>query len=206
MEGPCRVRTSATLEVRRAEKRRRKMQVAGRFAPPTRELLRPENVMPTLQAKNYRFTTSLPHDTLKRWVDLGVLYPQIADRVLTCPECSAMPTFHKGCKGCGGINVASERLIHHYACAHVGRVSEFEQASCIGCPKCRAKNLIVGADFEYLNGPFVCGDCGWNDTDLELVGYCRVCHLRFPSSMCSEEELVGYHVNRLDPLVLIDAI
>lgn len=97
-------------------------------------------------------------------------------------------------------------LIHHYACAHVAQTEEFEQQDHIVCPKCRAKNLIVGADFEYLNGPFICGDCGWSDTDLELVGHCRVCHLCFPKSVCPEEEVVGYHVKRLDPLVLIDAV
>ena len=196
----------ATLEVRRTESVGEWLQVAGRFAPEPRDLLREENLTPVLNSKTHCFETRLPQATLGHWARLGVLRPVIVDRFLACPQCQAAPTFRKGCRGCGSPNTTSATMIHHYACAHVGEAENFEQHGELCCPKCRTRSLVVGSDYEYLQGPHTCRDCGWSDTQLETVGRCRACDLQFPISHCREQELVGYDVDRLDPLVLIDAI
>ena len=82
-------------------------------------------------------------------------------------------------------------------------VKEFDQGDELVCPKCRQRKLVIGADFEYLSGPYQCLDCNWSDTQLELVGQCQACELRFPIQQAVEEELIGYHVHRLDPLALV---
>ena len=59
----------------------------------------------------------------------------------------------------GSVKVTNERLIHHFACAHVAPVSDFEKGGELVCPKCRMRRMIVASDFEYANGPYRCADC-----------------------------------------------
>ena len=63
---------------------------------------------------------------------------------------------------------------------------------------------MVGADFEYLNGPRRCLECDWGDSELELIGECLRCGHRFAGVEAMEKEVLEYYVDRLDPLALID--
>ncbi len=193
----------ATVEVRFKEVVESGIRIGARFAAAGRDVLRRENLLPTLNAKTYRFETGLPTETLNKWCEFGIFRPILMDRVLVCPECKGAPTFRDGCRSCGSVRVATSQLIHHFACAHVGFVSDFESGDEMVCPKCRSRGLIVGADFEHLDGPYRCLDCDWSDTELEIVAQCLGCQLRFPVHEAVEEELIGYHVNRLDPLALV---
>lgn len=193
----------ATLEVRWTEPCPGGLRIGGEFAQADRELLRQENLAPQLNPSTYRYQTGLPVETLHRWVDLGICRPVLVDRILVCPDCRAVPTMRYGCRACGCVRTASSQLIHHFPCAHVGLVDEFETQQELVCPKCRQRSLIVGSDFEYLRGPYHCLDCNWSDTELECVGQCLACDVRFPIHQAVEEELYGYYVHRLDPLALV---
>ena len=125
------------------------------------------------------------------------------DRVLLCPECGGLPTFRNGCPACGSARVNSPKMIHHFACAHIGHVEDFELAGELVCPKCRTRRMVMGTDFEYLQGPYVCLDCNRSDVALQSVGHCLSCGLRFPAHQAAEKELIAYHVNRLVPLDFI---
>lgn len=197
----------ATIEVRRTERGESdgRLRIGARFAPESREVFRPSNLEPALNPQTHRLETGLALDTLRLWEQLGVLRPMPTDSVLVCPQCGAVPTARRGCTACGSPRVAATDMIHHYACAYVGSAAEFERDGELACPKCRARPLVVGADFEHLTGPFHCGDCGTCDTRLELVGRCRACELEFPLDHCPEQELLAYDVHRLDPLALVAA-
>ncbi len=193
----------ATVDVRRSVPVPGGLQVGGLFSAIERDVLRPENLLPHLNHKSHRYETGLSTTTLYKWVELGICRPILMDRILACPDCRAVPTLRRGCRACGSVRTASSQLIHHFPCAHVGMVQEFDQGGEIVCPKCRQRKLVIGADFEYLSGPYQCLDCKWSDTQLELVGQCLSCELRFPIQQAVEEELIGYHVQRLDPLALV---
>jgi DNA-binding response OmpR family regulator len=195
----------ATVEATRVETTPRGLNIGARFVAGNRDLLRSENLQPTFIPDKYCYQTGLPSAALDQWVDFGILRPNLVDRILLCPRCHAVPTFRQGCRVCGSVRLHSRPLIHHFACAHVGDVNDFEQGNSVRCPKCRTRNLIVGADYEYLNGPHRCLDCGWSDTELDLVAECLKCAFRFPLQQAVEEDLIGYDVDRLDPLALIDA-
>jgi hypothetical protein len=94
-------------------------------------------------------------------------------------------------------------MIHHFACAHVGPVADFETPQGLVCPKCRTRHIIVGADFEYLTGQYRCLDCGTSDTELEAIGHCLRCGLRFPGYQSAIHEIKAFHARRLDPLDLV---
>lgn len=194
----------ATVEMRHMQPTSLGISLGVQFVGEARELLREANLMPTFEPKSFRFGTGLPREVLDAWAELGVLRPMLVDRVLVCPQCRGVPTLRDGCRACGSIRMDGRQLIHHFACAHVGFVEDFETPDGVRCPKCRTTPLVVGADFEYVRGPYRCADCDWTDYDLERVGQCLRCGLRFPFQQAVEEELIGYHVQRLDPLALLE--
>ncbi|MFN0021037.1 MAG: response regulator [Pirellulaceae bacterium] len=193
----------ATVDVRRSVPVPGGLQVGGQFSSIDRDVLRPENMLPHLNPKSHRYETGLSTAALYKWAELGICRPILMDRILACPDCRAVPTLRRGCRACGSVRTASSQLIHHFPCAHVGMVQEFDQGGELVCPKCRQRKLVIGADYEYLSGPYQCLDCNWSDTQLELVGQCLACELRFPIQQAIEEDLIGYHVQRLDPLALV---
>jgi len=193
----------ASIEVQQRRSVASVTRVEATFADPTRDLFRPENLSPHFDPKCCRFSTRLSEQVRERWVSLGVLRPALTQRVLACPECHAAATFRCGCRTCGSIHTASSRMMHHFACAYVGPPSEFETPQGLICPKCRLRKLVVGSDFELLDGPYHCLDCDWSDTELAMIGQCLACELRFPLELAPEDDVLDYHVNRLDPLAFV---
>jgi hypothetical protein len=182
-----------------------RLRVGGRFAGPAHELLRPENLTPRFDRHALRFALPFAEEALERWAALGVLTPVDWDVVQVCPRCHALPTFRRGCPACGSARLTSDRLIHHFACAHVGLDADFERPGGLCCPKCRTRHLIVGADYEHMTGPYRCLECGWGAVELEQVAQCLRCELRFPCRQAHELALRGYRADRLDPLALRQA-
>lgn len=180
-----------------------RLRVGGQIGGLGSEILLNVERVPILPEHAGNLAPRVNDSAIESWVEHGILEPVPFDRVLLCPQCRGLPTFRRGCACCGSSRVQAERLIHHFPCAHVGRITEFESAHGLVCPKCRRTALVVGADYEYAAGPFLCADCSWSSSDLELVGHCPRCSLRFPEFQAHEQELRGFRVNRLDPLALV---
>lgn len=166
------------------------------------ELLHADNLTPRFCAHSIRYRWNLPEETLREWADVGVLLPLAPDRVMVCPKCQALPTFRHGCRNCGSAQTEPDVLVHHFACAHIGFLHDFETKSGLVCPKCRTRDLIVGADYEHQAGPYRCAACHWADADRALVAQCLGCGLRFTDTHAQVQELTGYRVNRLDLLAV----
>jgi len=179
------------------------IQFGGRFLRRVDDPLHASRLTPRFDPQQLRFTTALDAAVLQEWVARGILRPQVVDRIKVCPHCEALPTFREGCPQCGSALTETSQVIHHFACAHVAPATEFDGDS-LTCPKCRAQKLVVGADFEYLSGPQSCRECDWNDATLSLIGECLRCGHRFAGDQAHEKEVFEYHVDRLDPLALID--
>jgi hypothetical protein len=185
--------------------------IGGQFTGFANELLKPDNLTPRLNARRWQFELAYPETILGQWAQIGILEPVLWDRVQLCPRCQGLPTFRRGCISCGSIHVNNDRLIHHFACAHVGLVAEFEAHPAVApgelvCPKCRTRQLIIGSDYEYMTGPYRCRHCQWTGTELEQVAQCLRCQLRFPVQQAYEQELKGYRAHRLDPLALLPSL
>ena len=203
LECPDGVYRYATVEWRHRRLALPAIRFGGRFLRRSEDPLHPSRLTPRFDPREFRYMTSLDAAVLKEWVARGILRPRRVDRVLSCPKCEALPTFRKGCPQCGSANTEKGQLIHHFACAHVAPASEFAADSLI-CPKCQVQNLVVGADFEYLQGPISCRDCSWCEGELEVIAECLRCGHRFLADDAVEKEVFEYHVDRLDPMALID--
>jgi hypothetical protein len=181
------------------------VRVEGQFGGFAQELLLPDKLTPAFDPQTCQMTRQFPSLMLNKWADAGVLTRSVWDRVKVCPRCAGLPSYRQGCRACGSIRLDNQRLIHHFACAHVGPVADFDEQGELACPKCRTRHLVVGADYEYLTGPYQCLDCNWNDTELEQVARCLRCDFRFPAHQATERELGAYHAHRLDPLAIVPA-
>ena len=181
------------------------LRVEGRFAKGRMDVLEREKLIPRYNHATQAFELGLDEDTIHRWVEVGVLKPKLLDRVLLCPKCSCLVSFRQGCAECGSGRTTTSRMLHHFACAHVGPQEDFEGENGLACPKCLTKNLVVGADYEFFDGVSNCLDCSWNGTELSFVGSCLACSLRMPVHLARIHELMAYDVDRLDTLALIDA-
>jgi CheY-like chemotaxis protein len=205
VEGEDGVVYYATAEVRNRQQQDGRLRIGACLVPADKDLLQPGNLLPMLQPSTYRFTTGLPAETLRRWVEIGVLRPFLADRQMLCPKCHALSTLRRTCVHCGSVHITKSQLIRHFKCAYVGPAQDFQQGEEFVCPKCQAHGLVADADFEYRQGSYRCLDCNWSETELEAIGFCLACHWRFALHQAWEEELIGYHVNRLEPMALVNA-
>lgn len=169
-------------------------------------ILSEEGRVPSLDQHRFQFKRPFSDEIYASWEAVGILQKTVLDRVLLCPGCKAVPTFRFACRKCRSGRLKHPLLVHHFACAHVGPLSEFETDISLKCPKCQTKHLIAGTDFEYAPAEHICLDCGWKDYELEQTGHCLNCELRFPIHKAVEQELVGYDAERLDVLALVSEL
>jgi hypothetical protein len=206
LSGPDGEISCAGMEVRyRQPHESGRLRLGGPFGGFGGQILLADNLKPTFRRDTMEFSLGFPEELLLKWAEVGVLQAVLLDRVQLCPKCHGLPTFRQACPICGSAVLTNDRLIHHFACAHVGLVSDFEATGELICPKCRRQHLVVGSDYEYCTGPYRCQSCHWSDTELGLVAQCLRCELRFPAYQAYEHDLRGYLANRLDPLALLRA-
>jgi hypothetical protein len=159
--------------------------------------------LPEFDTSTFQYVLPFGENVFASLAMIGAAHQLVVDNVLVCPDCHAVPTTRRGCSVCLSHDTEKSTMIHHFACAHVDFVDRFEQQDEIVCPKCRGRKMIIGADYEYLDGPIQCRECGHNDLEEILIGHCMRCSNRFPLDHAEELEIKGYRVNRLDPLALI---
>ncbi len=180
-------------------------EVNLRFGGYIHELLQNELIFPVLDRAQMQFGLPFPDRTLASLCKVGAAASEVFDCLLVCPQCRAIPTLRNGCSLCLSSNVRSSRMIHHFSCANVDFVEKFETSDGLYCQKCRTRHMIIGADYEYLDGPNQCEDCGKANLETIQIGHCLNCEHRFPMETATQLEIVGYRVNRLDSLALIDS-
>ena len=165
---------------------------------PLRPLFSRSTLLPQLDRETLGYVLPWSEATLGSLEAAGAVAPMPLDTLLVCPDCHSLPTVRRGCGACLSGRTDQRQMIHHYACAHVDFVERFRQGNELRCPKCQTQKLIVGADFEYLNGPQKCLDCGQSDLRAVPIGHCLNCGNRFEMLKANELELTGYRVKRLD--------
>lgn len=175
------------------------VKLGGRFVTGDEDPLDARHLTPRFDPRRLRYAAAMDAHLLKAWTARGVLRSRTVDRVKSCSACYSLLSYRDGCPECGSFDTERTPLIHHFACAHVAPAAEFG-AGDLACPKCRSSRLVVGADFEYLDGPRRCRECSWSDSQLALITECMGCGKRAVADEAVEKDVIAYHVDRLDPL------
>jgi hypothetical protein len=183
----------------------RSMYVGTTFGGQGADFLLDGKLRPQFNAQSLTLEYALAQSTLDDCVSVGVLNRVLCDQVQLCPRCCSLPTFRNGCRKCGSARVKRDELIHHFACAHVDLAAAFQRNGQLACPKCRTSRLVVGADFEYLEGQYQCLDCRWQDSSLESIAHCLKCNYRFAALEAEVQDVYTYTANRLNWRELIDS-
>jgi hypothetical protein len=181
------------------------IKVIGRIGGFAQEILNPDKLTPAFDPEALSIQLGFSEEVLAKWAAIGAFESVFVDKIQVCPLCESLPTFRTGCPNCGSAQIDNEELIHHFACAHVGRVGDFEKDGDLVCPKCRKRHLIVASDFDYVTGPYRCRNCEWTNLQAENVCQCLRCKYRFPAHQAETKELRGYRVHRLDLLAYLPA-
>lgn len=150
--------------------------------------------VPQFNAQTMKFDFGAQQHLLPAWEQDERTCRVALDRIIVCPDCSAVPTIRSGCGSCGSAWVEEETLLHHYACAHVGPEADFRRGDDLVCPKCRLTGLVAGSDFERMSGARRCQDCYAEVAADHLIGHCLACQLRFPLHEGRVQEIYGYQV------------
>lgn len=170
---------------------------------PLKRIFRSDMLLPGLDSKTFKYVFQFTDSVLLSLCSIGALQRMRMDTVMVCPDCQSVPTVRKGCSICLSNETEKSTMIHHFACANVDFIENFDRGDEVVCPKCLGRKMIIGADYEYLDGPTRCRECGHNDLEEILIGHCMFCSNRFPFEQAETIDITGYRVNRLDPLAVI---
>jgi rubredoxin len=206
VECPDTVTRYAAVSVRHRSECVNGTRIGGTFEGIGNSLLQEHSRKPFLDEKLFQYRFPFPSTVYESWEAGGILKRSVLDRVMLCPRCRSVPTFRFACRNCRSGRLDHSLLIHHFPCAFVAPSTDFERGEDLVCPKCLTRKLVAGTDFEFMPGEFTCRSCGWKDQDLEQTGHCLNCETRFAAHQAAEEELVGYDVERLDPLALLSDV
>jgi len=133
------------------------------------EVFESQLIFPVLDSVSMKYTFPYPDSVMASICKIGGAVTIGLDSVMVCPTCRGLPTLRYGCSHCFSTNVRASKKIHHFACAHVDFVERLEDGDQLTCEKCRTRGMIVGSDYEYLDGLNTCADCG--EANLKKVRF-----------------------------------
>ena len=137
-------------------------------------------------------------ELLEDLADLGLLKRELFNHVNLCPHCSACQiNFREACPSCRTLEISIERLVHHFACAHVGPESEFSNGIDLVCPKCERVLHQLGQDFDRPGETFLCKPHGHIFEEPLLEGQCFGCTKVFGAHRAEVQEIFSYRATPL---------
>ena len=108
----------------------------------------------------------------------GLIWPDFQERIYVCSSCSGgFLSFREVCPHCKSSNVEGEDLVHHFPCAYIGPVSDFqmEDSSVLNCPKCNKDLHHIGVDYDKPAVINHCNNCDSIFQDVYVKAKCMNC-------------------------------
>jgi hypothetical protein len=99
-------------------------------------------------------------------------------RVYLCTNCSGgYLNYREVCPKCNSSNSDAEDLVHHFPCAYVGLVSDFENTidDELNCPKCNKTLRHIGVDYDKPSMLHTCKSCSHKYQDFNVKALCLLC-------------------------------
>ncbi|HVS18683.1 MAG TPA: hypothetical protein VMT18_08800 [Planctomycetota bacterium] len=99
-------------------------------------------------------------EVLEHLAELGLLSRELHNLVHLCGVCRSWKlNFREVCPACRDIDLRSEPMLQHFACAYVGLDSEFRRGLELVCPRCELPMHQLGHDYERPHTSWVCNAC-----------------------------------------------
>ncbi|HRP53454.1 MAG TPA: hypothetical protein PLI97_08100 [Fluviicola sp.] len=108
----------------------------------------------------------------------GVFKSKYIDRIYLCSNCkSGHLSYRETCPKCSSSNTDTFDIVHHFPCAYVGPISDFENNidDQLFCPKCSKKLKHIGVDYDKPSVLHVCKNCDNRFQDYQVKAKCMSC-------------------------------
>ncbi|MDR9364209.1 MAG: response regulator [Balneolaceae bacterium] len=131
----------------------------------------------------------------------GFLTSTYIDSFYTCNNCyNSYLLFRETCPSCQSADVESEEQIHHFPCAYVGPISDFQSSSnpnALECPKCERILKHIGVDYDKPSIVFTCNRCDHIFQDPVVKAKCNVCSSDMNVESLLKKNLKSYQLTSL---------
>lgn len=108
----------------------------------------------------------------------GLFTSEFFQRVYLCSNCSSgYLNYREVCPKCDSSNSDAEDLIHHFSCAYIGKLSDFQNAidDELNCPKCNKTLRHIGVDYDKPALLHTCNSCSHQYQDFNVKAKCLKC-------------------------------
>jgi len=140
-------------------------------------------------------------DILEMAEQEGFLTSSFIDSFYTCNNCyNSYLFFRETCPKCQSADIESEEQIHHFPCAYVGPVSDFQRSSdptALECPKCKRTLKHIGVDYDKPSIIFTCNRCDHTFQDPLVKAKCNVCNSDIQVENLLKKNLKAYQLTSL---------
>ncbi len=108
----------------------------------------------------------------------GYIWPDFEEKIYLCSQCSGgLLSFREVCPHCKSSNTYGEDLVHHFPCAYIGPISDFQKStqSDLTCPKCDKTLHHIGVDYDKPSVLNHCNTCDSRFQDIYVKAKCLNC-------------------------------
>ncbi len=108
----------------------------------------------------------------------GLVWPDFHERIYLCNQCSGgFLSYREVCPHCNSSNSSAQDLVHHFPCAYIGPLSDFQNNvdNALTCPKCNKALRHIGVDYDKPSIIHHCNNCDKNFQDFFVKAKCISC-------------------------------
>jgi hypothetical protein len=107
-----------------------------------------------------------------------LIWPDFQEKIYVCNQCSGgLLSYREVCPHCQSSHTYGEDLVHHFPCAYIGPISDFDNENHEGlhCPKCNKGVHHIGVDYDKPSVLYHCNNCDTKFQDLYVKAKCLSC-------------------------------
>ena len=124
----------------------------------------------------------------------GLFQSEFHERVYLCNNCNGgYLNYREVCPKCNSSDARSQDLVHHFPCAYVGPIEDFQNNidDQLDCPKCNKTLRHIGVDYDKPSVLYTCNNCHHRFQDYYTKAKCTTCN-----SDNDVEHLVAHSIKR----------
>jgi len=133
---------------------------------------------------------------LKLGLDQGLMTANLVDKIHTCNGCQGnYLNFREVCPKCSSVDIEAKDLVHHFKCAHVDVIDEFQDGDELTCPKCDNKLRHIGIDYDKPSTMHSCNDCHLQFQASDMLALCIYCGKEEETDNLLANEIKSYAIS-----------
>lgn len=139
----------------------------------------------------------------------GLIAGKVHERIYLCNNCTGgFLSFREVCPSCHSSDSMTQDLVHHFPCAYVGPISDFEDQlkNQLNCPKCNKNLRHIGVDYDKPSVIHHCNQCKADFQDLFVQAKCICCGTDTDVQYLIPKKLKKYEIMKKGKLAAISSI